>query len=128
MTEIPAIAFTRFRALGESYRAAVAVENDVRARLRAATCTERDLRTQRERLTEQRFTGMGLGGRLVAAVTSDEAIADVERRIKAAEAEIALLHREVDRAETRKSDAGDLLGRCQSALVELGVPYAELRY
>ena len=71
---------------------------------------------------------MGLGGRLVAAVTSDEAIAEVDRRIAAAEAEIALMGREVERAEQRKSDAGDLLSRCQGVLIDLGVPYSELRY
>ena len=128
LTEIPQTAFVRFRSLGECYRAAVAVENDARARLSSATCAERDLRAQRERLTEQRFTGMGLGGRLVAAVTSDEAIAEVDRRIAAAEAEIALMGREVERAEQRKSDAGDLLSRCQGVLIDLGVPYSELRY
>lgn len=127
MTEIPPSAFIRFRGLGERYRQAVAVENDLRQRLGDARQSLRALQAELARLTEPRQVH-DFGGRLRSIAVDADAVAAVERRIQTTAGEITLLQREVERAEARKSDAGDLLGRCQGALLDLGVPYAELRY
>lgn len=127
MTEIPPSAFVRFRTLGERYRQAVAAENDIRRRLGDATHALRALQAQLARLTEPRYVA-GLGGRLMPVEADADAIAEVGCRIKVAEAGIALLEREVEHAEGRKSSAGDLLNRCSAHLLDLGAERRQLEY
>lgn len=127
MTEIPATAFVRYRAIGERYRQETAAENDVRRRLGDARQTLRGLQAELARLSEPRYAH-GLGGRLLSVNADAEAIAAIERRVRATEGEISLLHREAERAETRKSAAGDLLNRCSAHLLDLGAQRSQLDF
>ncbi len=127
MTEIPATAFVRYRAIGERYRQETAAENDIRRRLGNATQTLRGLQAELAQLAEPRQLH-GFGGRLQSIAADADAIAEVERRIKATEGEITLLSREAERAEARKSDAGDLLGCCSAHLLDLGAQRSQLDF
>lgn len=126
MNEIPQLAFVRFRAIGEAHRQAVSIANDIVRRLEDARRRLRWLQGERERLLAPRVTGFGLGGRLAVAEPPDTS--EIDRQIAGAKGEITLLTAEMERAEGRKNETGELLGRCSAILLDRGAERRQLEF
>ena len=119
-------ALSRYRAIAETLRQVTATAADVQRRLHDAMRTRYALQIERERLTAPRYAGIGLGGRMILPDPSP--VAEVDRQIEAAEGEITRLNAELERAEAKKSDASDLVGRCSAFLLDLGAERRQLEY
>ena len=127
MGKVPEVAIARFRDQASALRHLSATAGDVQRRINDALRHRHELAAHREREARPRFVASGLGGRMVD-VTNPEAVAEIDRLIAGADAELVRLRDELAGIDARRSAASQLVCRCRDLLVERGVSRTILEF